>query len=279
MLRDAKRPYIVVLTNPTTGGVTASYAMLGDVHIAEPGALIGFAGPRVIEQTIREKLPDGFQKSEYLRDHGMVDMVVHRHKLRSTLAELCRVLTKIGAAAGRSQHHGAAARRARNLDRAGLDARGARKRMSAYEPIIARLLALHPKRIDLSLDRIRRFSTRSASGAALPPVIHVAGTNGKGSTVAFMRAVLEAAGRACTSTPRRIWCASTSASASARRRRRLVATRRSPRCWRNASAPTARADHGVRDRDRRGVPVVLAPSRRRDCCSKSASAAGSTPPT
>jgi acetyl-CoA carboxylase carboxyl transferase subunit beta len=94
MLRDAKRPYIVVLTNPTTGGVTASYAMLGDVHIAEPGALIGFAGPRVIEQTIREKLPDGFQKSEYLRDHGMVDMVVHRHKLRSTLADLCRVLTK-----------------------------------------------------------------------------------------------------------------------------------------------------------------------------------------
>ncbi|MBX9845557.1 MAG: acetyl-CoA carboxylase, carboxyltransferase subunit beta [Xanthobacteraceae bacterium] len=94
MLRDAKKPYIVVLTNPTTGGVTASYAMLGDVHIAEPGALIGFAGPRVIEQTIREKLPDGFQKSEYLRDHGMVDMVVHRHKLRPTLADLCRVLTK-----------------------------------------------------------------------------------------------------------------------------------------------------------------------------------------
>jgi len=94
MLRDAKRPYIVVLTNPTTGGVTASYAMLGDVHIAEPGALIGFAGPRVIEQTIREKLPDGFQRSEYLLDHGMIDMVVHRHKLRATLAELCRVLTK-----------------------------------------------------------------------------------------------------------------------------------------------------------------------------------------
>jgi acetyl-CoA carboxylase carboxyl transferase subunit beta len=93
-LREAKRPYIVVLTNPTTGGVTASYAMLGDVHIAEPGALVGFAGPRVIEQTIREKLPEGFQKAEYLRDHGMIDMVVHRHKLRSTLAELCRVLTK-----------------------------------------------------------------------------------------------------------------------------------------------------------------------------------------
>src|SRR5262249_21101256 len=74
-LREARKPYIVVLTNPTTGGVTASYAMLGDVHIAEPGALVGFAGPRVIEQTIREKLPEGFQRAEYLKDHGMVDMV------------------------------------------------------------------------------------------------------------------------------------------------------------------------------------------------------------
>jgi acetyl-CoA carboxylase carboxyl transferase subunit beta len=95
-LRDARLPYIVVLTNPTTGGVTASYAMLGDVHIAEPGALIGFAGPRVIEQTIREKLPEGFQRAEYLKDHGMVDMVVHRHDLRATLGRLCRVLTKAG---------------------------------------------------------------------------------------------------------------------------------------------------------------------------------------
>jgi acetyl-CoA carboxylase carboxyl transferase subunit beta len=94
MLREAGQPYIVVLTNPTTGGVTASYAMLGDVQIAEPGALIGFAGARVIEQTIREKLPNGFQRAEYLRDHGMVDMVVHRHDLRPTLARLCRLLTK-----------------------------------------------------------------------------------------------------------------------------------------------------------------------------------------
>jgi acetyl-CoA carboxylase carboxyl transferase subunit beta len=92
-LRETRKPYIVVLTNPTTGGVTASYAMLGDVHIAEPGALIGFAGPRVIEQTIREKLPDGFQKAEYLKEHGMVDMVVHRRDLRATLARLCRLLT------------------------------------------------------------------------------------------------------------------------------------------------------------------------------------------
>ena len=93
-LREAGKPYIVVLTNPTTGGVTASYAMLGDVHVAEPGALIGFAGPRVIEQTIREKLPEGFQRAEYLRDHGMVDMVVHRHDLRATLSKLCALLTR-----------------------------------------------------------------------------------------------------------------------------------------------------------------------------------------
>ncbi|WP_068310933.1 acetyl-CoA carboxylase, carboxyltransferase subunit beta [Polycladidibacter hongkongensis] len=94
MLRDAGLPYIVVLTNPTTGGVTASYAMLGDVHLAEPGALIGFAGQRVIEQTIREKLPEGFQRSEYLRDHGMVDMVVHRHEMKETISRLCNLLMK-----------------------------------------------------------------------------------------------------------------------------------------------------------------------------------------
>jgi len=86
-------PYIVVLTNPTTGGVTASYAMLGDIHIAEPGAVIGFAGARVIEQTIRERLPEGFQRAEYLKAHGMVDMVAPRAELRPLLARLCRLLT------------------------------------------------------------------------------------------------------------------------------------------------------------------------------------------
>ena len=93
-LNEARLPYVVVLTNPTTGGVTASYAMLGDIHLAEPGALIGFAGPRVIEQTIREKLPPGFQRSEYLRDHGMVDRVVHRRELKDEIARLCRILTR-----------------------------------------------------------------------------------------------------------------------------------------------------------------------------------------
>jgi acetyl-CoA carboxylase carboxyl transferase subunit beta len=92
MLREAGLPYLVVLADPTTGGVTASYAMLGDIHIAEPGALIGFAGPRVIEQTIRQKLPEGFQRSEYLHDKGMVDMVVDRRQLKATIATLLSVL-------------------------------------------------------------------------------------------------------------------------------------------------------------------------------------------
>jgi acetyl-CoA carboxylase carboxyl transferase subunit beta len=91
-LREAGLPYIVVLTDPTTGGVTASYAMLGDVQLAEPGALIGFAGQRVIEQTIREKLPEGFQRAEYLLAHGMIDMVVPRHQLRERLSQLVAYL-------------------------------------------------------------------------------------------------------------------------------------------------------------------------------------------
>lgn len=94
MLKEAGLPYVVVLTHPTTGGVTASYAMLGDVQIAEPNALICFAGPRVIEQTIREKLPEGFQRAEYLLDHGMLDRVTHRRKLRDELVTILRLLMK-----------------------------------------------------------------------------------------------------------------------------------------------------------------------------------------
>jgi acetyl-CoA carboxylase carboxyl transferase subunit beta len=92
-LKEAGLPYIVVLTDPTTGGVTASYAMLGDIHIAEPGALIGFAGQRVIEQTIREKLPEGFQRAEYLLQHGMIDMVVERQRMKETLVKIIGYLT------------------------------------------------------------------------------------------------------------------------------------------------------------------------------------------
>ena len=94
MLRDARLPYIVVLTDPTTGGVSASYAMLGDVHVAEPNALIGFAGQRVTANAVREQLPEGYQRAEYLLKHGMIDMVVHRHNMRETLSRLVHLLMK-----------------------------------------------------------------------------------------------------------------------------------------------------------------------------------------
>ena len=92
-LREAGVPYLSVMTDPTTGGVTASFAMLGDVNIAEPKALIGFAGPRVIEQTIRQKLPEGFQRSEFLLEKGFLDLVVHRNQMRETLVRLLALFT------------------------------------------------------------------------------------------------------------------------------------------------------------------------------------------
>jgi acetyl-CoA carboxylase carboxyl transferase subunit beta len=92
LLKEARLPFIVVLTDPTTGGVSASFAMLGDIHIAEPGALIGFAGARVIEQTVRETLPDGFQRAEYLLAHGILDMVVVRTEMRETLGRIAGLL-------------------------------------------------------------------------------------------------------------------------------------------------------------------------------------------
>ncbi|GHU05476.1 acetyl-coenzyme A carboxylase carboxyl transferase subunit beta [Alphaproteobacteria bacterium] len=98
-VKEKGLPYIVLLTDPTTGGISASLAMLGDIHIAEPGALIGFAGARVIESTIHEKLPDGFQKAEYLLDHGMVDIVVHRSRLKETIARILSILRQTSRAA------------------------------------------------------------------------------------------------------------------------------------------------------------------------------------
>lgn len=97
-VKDKGLPYIVLLTDPTTGGVSASFAMLGDIHISEPGAVIGFAGARVIETTIREKLPEGFQRAEYLLEHGMVDMVVHRSKLRETIGRTLSLIRQRGVA-------------------------------------------------------------------------------------------------------------------------------------------------------------------------------------
>ena len=96
LLKEANLPYVVILTHPTTGGVTASYAMLGDVQISEPNALICFAGPRVIEQTIREKLPEGFQRAEYLLDHGMLDLVTPRTEIRNELIKIIRMLLGLG---------------------------------------------------------------------------------------------------------------------------------------------------------------------------------------
>ena len=226
MVKDAGLPYIVVLTNPTTGGVTASYAMLGDVHLAEPGALIGFAGPRVIEQTIREKLPEGFQRAEYLLEHGMVDIVVHRHKLRETVARLCRLMMKLpppnhpsgnGAWRGGNGAAGDAGRRIPDSGsrrpppqpdlhvRARFAAGGARRAPSAPHRPVARAhraaarpprpaagpaAAGHPCRRHQRQGLDHRLPARDARGA---------------------RAT------ACTSTPRRISSASTSASGSAGR--------------------------------------------------------------
>jgi len=93
-LREHKLPFISVLTDPTMGGVSASLAMLGDVNIAEPGALVGFAGPRVIEQTVRETLPEGFQRSEFLLDHGAIDMIVDRREMRQRIASMLAMLTR-----------------------------------------------------------------------------------------------------------------------------------------------------------------------------------------
>ncbi len=119
-VREKGLPYIVVLTDPTTGGVTASFAMLGDVALAEPGAIIGFAGSRVIEQTIREKLPEGFQRSEYLMEHGMVDMVVPRHELRARLIQLLGLLLHTNPAAPVVDMP-ATARRRKAVERTGAD--------------------------------------------------------------------------------------------------------------------------------------------------------------
>ena len=280
MLREARKPYIVVLTNPTTGGVTASYAMLGDVHIAEPGALIGFAGPRVIEQTIREKLPEGFQRAEYLKEHGMVDMVVHRHELRPTLARLCRRAVQGAATETVAAPAGAKRRRAAGSgsSRGGMTPRP----MTPVDSILARLLALHPKRIDLSLERMRRVLERLGHPERrVPPVIHVAGTNGKGSTIAFLRAMLEAAGQERA----RLHLAQSGAHQRALPPRRD----RAAACWcRTPSLPTRSPNASARmamrrsrcSRSRPRQPSCCSRAIRPTCCcSKSASAGGSTPPT
>ena len=180
-----------MLTDPTFGGVSASYAMLGDVQIAEPGAQIGFTGARVIAQTIRAQLPEGFQRAEYLLEHGLLDMVVHRHELRETLSRLVHLMMKRSRPKKSCPHRQPRGRSNATVRRHGREPASAAR----SDAILARLLSLHPKKIDLVLDRIQRLlADLGHPEQRLPPVIHVAGTNGKGSTCAFSRAMLEAQG-------------------------------------------------------------------------------------
>ena len=193
-LKEAGLPYIVVLTDPTTGGVTASYAMLGDVQIAEPGALIGFAGQRVIEQTIREKLPEGFQRAEYLLAHGMIDMVVHRQQLQGDPRPADR-LSDAG-------------------EESGLMADFARSADPAVQAQLDRLGSSIYAGDRLGLERIARCSTASAGRRT-----SCRRCSTSPAPTARARPALSSAPRSrprgtrSTSSPARTWSASTSASA------------------------------------------------------------------
>ena len=231
MVKEAGLPYIVVLTNPTTGGVTASYAMLGDVHLAEPGALIGFAGPRVIEQTIREKLPEGLPALRILLDHGMVDIVVHRHKLRETVARLCRLLLKLPPANHPPPRNGPAmaAGIGGGNGAAGCSRIGRRKRLQSAPPaaradlhVRARFAAGAPG----SAPPAKASTCRSAASSSCSTGSAGRRTGCRRSSMSpaptakarpspFCARCSRPPASACTSTPRRTSCASTSASASA----------------------------------------------------------------
>jgi dihydrofolate synthase/folylpolyglutamate synthase len=188
MVKEARLPYIVILTDPTTGGVSASFAMLGDIAIAEPGAVIGFAGQRVIQETIRQTLPDGFQRAEYLLEHGMVDMVVPRQELRSTLIRIISLI--------RQPFRAMESRADDAQGDTALPAAVPAPKKTDSDIVLQRLSRLHPKLIDLGLDRVRDLLGRLGNPERrLAPVVHIAGTNGKGSTIAYLRAMLEADGR------------------------------------------------------------------------------------
>src|ERR1700681_4175448 len=176
-LARARLPFISVMTDPTTGGVSASLAMLGDLNIAEPRALIGFAGPRVIQQTVRETLPEGFQRSEFLLEHGAIDMIVDRREMRDRIATLLRLLLKLPAApawtARRSQASGP---------------------MRTLAEWLTLQESVHPKSIDMELTRVAAVARVLGIAEPAFPVMTVGGTNGKGSTVAHLEALLSALG-------------------------------------------------------------------------------------
>ena len=250
MLHEAGLPYIVVLTDPTTGGVSASYAMLGDVHIAEPGALIGFTGQRVIEQTIRERLPEGFQRAEYLLDHGMIDMVMHRHELRATISRLVHLMlkkprpkTRARPAADQRESHQACA------------AENQRRRQAASPCQSRRHRASHERR------RVRqRRDPRTASLASSQTDRSGAGPHRAASGGARSSRTQAAAGHSCCRHQRqgldlRLRARHAGGAGPARSRLYLAASGALPRahppgrhissakknlppCWTNASAPT-----------------------------------------
>ena len=179
-LDRARLPYISILTDPTTGGVTASFAMLGDLNIAEPKALIGFAGPRVIEQTIRQKLPEGFQRSEFLAEHGMLDLVVDRRDLKATVARALRFMGAESVPARRSPAGRPRRRRPGHVD--------------APDCLLDRLLSLETFGIKLGLENISLLCEALGHPERSFTSLHVAGTNGKGSVTAMTHAALQAAG-------------------------------------------------------------------------------------
>ena len=193
-LAKAKLPFISVLTDPTMGGVSASFAMIGDVVIAEPGALIGFAGPRVIEQTVRETLPEGFQRAEFLLQHGAIDMIVDRRQMRDRLASLLTMLSRQPAVApGSSCCRLPGTPGPGCLDSPTMSAANPPGELASLADWLAYLQQLHPKTIAMGLDRVTRVQDALALRPAFP-VVTVGGTNGKGSTCAMLEAILHAAG-------------------------------------------------------------------------------------
>ncbi len=260
LVKEAGLPFIVVLTDPTTGGVTASFAMLGDIQIAEPGALIGFAGARVIEQTVREKLPEGFQRAEYLHEHGIIDMVVKRTELKATLARVIRLAARQGTAGGSVMAgHG-------------------RLSSGRIDGIVARLHGLHPRLIDLSLDRLLDPAGEAGSSGAAPAAGDPCRRHQRQGQHLRLPARHGRGGRACAcmSTPRRIWCASTNASASPAQ---LVSDEALATRWSRSSGSTpARRSPCSRSSP---PPRSICSRRRRPICAcwRSGLAAAATPPT
>ncbi len=179
-MAQARLPFISVLTDPTTGGVSASLAMLGDLNIGEPRALIGFAGPRVIEQTVRETLPEGFQRSEFLLEHGAIDMIVDRRDLRDRIAALLALMLR------RPPVGGARSRLPTEMSTG--------QRCARLSDWLDWQQTLHPHAIDLGLGRVARVLARTGWRRGDQPVITVGGTNGKGSCVAMLDAILRASG-------------------------------------------------------------------------------------